>query len=228
MLKFKTTFEGDWKKLERFLRALDRKSSAILDRVMKKEAKRLTRALKTRIRKGGNPAFKPLSPFSIAIRRATGQGGRKPLLRTGALLRSIRDHKIGSHQYFAGVRKGTPYQAGRTKGDAAAVALTVEMGRGPIVLNLDRPSSRTGKTPRQWFWWLYLQGAINSPPRKTTTHIVLGRQTERPFVRQTHVLEGRESGPRMQRAWEAELEKAFAGGSKIVNWDATWQSPWTL
>ena len=227
-IKLDVMCEGEWPALKKAIKWLERRSQRALDRAMRTEARHLKKELKQGLYKGGSPAFRPLSPFTIAIRKAMGTSGRKPLLGSRQLVQAIKHKRMGTLNYFSGVLKGTPYQTHTGTVDAAQIALYVEVGRGAVVLWLDKPSPRTGKTPRQWLWWLYLQGALAAPPSPSKNAIILRGSPERPFVRQTWERAGGKSGERIQADWIAAFEKeAGAGASTLFDWNAvSLGNPW--
>ena len=179
-------FTGDWYKAAAALTWLERKAKAALGRSLKKEAIRLTKEQRREIKGGGTPPFQPLSTFARIVRRALGQRGSRPLLRTGLLLRSVKLHRIGKMSYFSGVKKGTVYKDDRSRiKDAMEIARLQETGRKGFVIILDRPSKHSGKTPRQWLWWLFFRGALKHPPSKGRKTMTILPAPRRPYVTQT-------------------------------------------
>lgn len=229
-VELETFFDGDWPGIKKALHWLQRKSQNALEKALREEANVLKRALKQQLYKGGSPAFRPLSPFSVAIRKAMGVRGRKPLLATRQLVRSIKHKRTGRLEYFAGVPHNVPHRrrdGSTTK--ASEVALLVEEGRGPVVLWLDKPSPRTGKTPRQWLWWLYLEGVLSAPPSPNKNVMILRGSEARPFIRQTWEKEAKQSGERIRAAWVEMLEKEVGGpgAHTLLEWDAVKRgNPW--
>ena len=228
-VKIDTMFEGEWPSVAKAVRWLKRSSLVALEGALREEIKHLTLALKRELRSGGSPAFKPLSPFTVAIRKAMGLRGQKPLIASRQLLGLIRHKRVGKLSYFAGVIKGTPYKKeGGATTDATEIAMYVEMGRGPVILKLDKISPRTGKTPRQWLWWLYFQGALNAPPSRNKNFLFLRASEARPFVKQTWDRESKQSAERIKAAWIAAFERSGgSGASRLFDWNAvTNGSPW--
>lgn len=180
----KPLLTGDWGAAINSMAWLEKRLPKALAKAVKDESKDLAKKMKKDLRKGGNPPFAAISPFTRAIRRAAGTRSRRPGIATGTVLKSIKAHKVGALAYFAGVKKGTSHPgSGRgTVVDAADAASMLEFGRDKFFLQLDRPSPQTGKTPRQWLWWLYFSGAIKNPPGFTATHIEIGESPARPFV----------------------------------------------
>jgi len=183
MLNMKVKYTGQWEAAATALSWLEKKALKSIKLAEKKEAKLLSDLLKKNIRDGGNPPFAAIKPFTRAIRRAAGRRGSKPLRASGNLMRLIKPHKVGDGDWFVGIRKGSVYvdHRGKTR-DAVKVALLLENGRKGFVVALDKASPETGKTPRQWLWWLYFSGAIANPPSKGKTHMVISAAPPRPIV----------------------------------------------
>ena len=176
---------GKWEQAAGALNWLQSGLDRALKHALQQEAKYITDLLKKNLRGGGSPGFAPLSPFTAVIRRAMGVPGRRPGVATGQVLRAITATKLDKHTYFCGVLRGNDAhisKSGRVN-DVADMALLLEVGRPKFFMELDKAGT-SGKTPRQWLWWLYLSGATTTPPGFSATHIAIGQAPARPFVSQ--------------------------------------------
>lgn len=202
---FRVPKVGDWAGASQALNWLNRGLEISLRHAMKEEAEFITKEIKENLASGGSPGFKPIRPFTKAVRRALGMSGIRPGVASGQVLQAIKAHRIGKYDYFCGVKRGQKHKT--PKGhvvDVADVALRLEMGRKKFILELDK-AGPSGKTPRQWLWWLYLSGAIQAPPNKKTLSIQIGKAPPRPFVGQ---VADREMNKIPQRITQR-LEKEF-------------------
>lgn len=183
--KINTSLFGDWGGVSSALRWLHTGLDASIRKAVASEAEFITKKIKDNLKTGGSPSFKPISPFTVAVRRAMGTSSRKPGVATKQVLNAITATKVGKNAYFAGVLRGNDaHLSGRgTVQDVADVAMRLETGRPRFYLELDRPG-RSGKTPRQWLWWLYLSGAITTAPGTNATHLQISEALPRPFVGQ--------------------------------------------
>jgi len=138
--------------------------------VVRRAALFTEKELKKGIRSGapGGKKFKPLAPSTRILRK-----GRKPLIDTGSLLRSIKTTLIKARlSAFVGVHR-------TTAGGAFNVALVHEFGSAPFVIPV---------TPavRRLFWYLHFvsNGKI-LPLSPSKTQIMHPGVPARPFVRPT-------------------------------------------
>lgn len=204
-----------------FVRAMEwlrEHSRREIQRALKHAAEPTIKKMKQQLWEGGIPKFAPLKPFSIAIRRAMGIEGQRPAKGSYTLAKLIEAHKVNETTMLIGISNQTSYP-NRASLKAAQVGEWLEFGRKAITLDLDKPSSRTGKTPRQWLMWLYLQGALKSPPSKRMTHMVISAAPARPFVANTWEQEKEELPKRIFAAWSQGFNR-FAGSSapQFVAW----------
>lgn len=81
---------GDWAKVAQITRTMRDRFEAAVRVALLREAQMLRGKMILGIASGapGGQAFKPLSPITLAIRKARGFGGSKPLIVTGTLRRS--------------------------------------------------------------------------------------------------------------------------------------------
>ncbi len=95
---------GDWRLASQILGNAATHAARAFERAALAEAHFFERKLKEGIQSGapGGQAYAPLSPLSLAMRRAQGFRGKKPLIQTGAMLRSIHVVKRGG-LYFVGI-----------------------------------------------------------------------------------------------------------------------------
>lgn len=82
---------GDWAKVAEITRAMRNRFEAAVRVALMREAHFLRGKMVSGIASGapGGQAFKPLSPITLAMRKARGFGGTKPLIVTGTLRRSF-------------------------------------------------------------------------------------------------------------------------------------------
>lgn len=196
-LALRMFFEGSWRAADKALEYLEKRMDASIQRAVKAEGKFIAKELKNNLRKGGSPKFKPITSFTRVIRKASGVSSKKPGISSGGILKAITSTKISKDTYFAGIMRGKGKHKNNSSMDIADVALAFELGRPPRLLELDKPSKRTGKTPRQWLWWLYLSGATKAPPTKRKTHIQISAAPARPFVEQVRKKQASLSTQRM-------------------------------
>lgn len=200
---------GKWDTLQEALLWFGGDAKNALQRSMKKEAEYIAKRIRDNLRSGGQPGFEPIRPFTRAIRSAMGIHSRRSGVATGQVARSVAATKLGENRYFSGVLWGS--EVHQTRGrvqDVAEVALRLETGRSSFFLQLDKPG-KTGKTPRQWLWWLYISGVIKKPPGFGTTHIQIGAAAPRPFVGQVASLEQSNIPQRILHGLQAEWTKRF-------------------
>lgn len=212
---FKLSSLNPFLKAMEWLRSHSRKQ---MRKAMQLAAEPTVKKMKAQLWEGGRPAFAPLKPFSIAIRKAVGIRGQRPGKGSYTLAKLIGIEKVDDTTMFVGVSNKTVYPD-RKGLKAADVAGWLEFGRKSITLDLDKPSTKTGKTPRQWMMWLYLQGALKSPPSKRMTHMVISAAPARPFVSNTWEKEKELLPQRMLDIWTDGFNR-FAGSStpQFVAW----------
>ena len=184
MLDMKVGYVGDWRGVVKAMRWLDVKSNHAFDKAVRAESRDLAKRIKMNLRKGGSPSFAKPSRFTRFMRRVRGIPSRKAGLATRQLLHMIKHHRIRRFEYFSGVLAGTNYidAQGRVQ-DAARIADWLESGRKGYVIRLDQKGP-SGKTPRQFLWWLYLKGATKNPPSPNTKYMKISPTPPRPFVGQ--------------------------------------------
>lgn len=182
-LDLKMYFIGDMKGLHHTFEWWMNDSQKELDKSLRANSKVLRDLMKFELQNKSN--FVPLAPFTLAVRRALGISSSSPGIASGLMRNSISSHWEGSANYFVGLKKGKGKYA-LSKGDIASAAVVFELGRKPFVLDLDKVGPR-GKTPRQWFWWLYFQGVIKNPPRRSARYYRMSGSIERPFAEITQM-----------------------------------------
>jgi hypothetical protein len=98
---------GDWDKLPEVLTLAARFQKSV-DRSLLKEGHHLRGQIVTGVASGapGGKPFAPLSPITLAIRRASGFGGGKPLNVSGALRGSVVVVKRGDGVFVGLLRQG--------------------------------------------------------------------------------------------------------------------------
>lgn len=108
---------GDWEEAARIAATMQAKFKKALEQAVLKEA----HYLRGQIVKGiasqapGGSAFAPLSPMTLALRKADGFGGSKALIRTGALRGSISVLRVPGHEAkaFVGVLRKAKSKDGK-------------------------------------------------------------------------------------------------------------------
>lgn len=215
MIKMQTSLSGSWGGVLKGLDFLGKRFDKALDEAMKKETKRVKKEIKKEIRGKGKTKYSPLSKLTIAIRRAKGISSRKPGIATRTVLNNVDYLKVARHQHFAGVKRGVKHPGSSGFLDVADVANMLEEGRPSYTITLDKPGA-SGKTPRQFFWWLYLQGVIKAPPKKTTKHLVVKETPPRPFVRNVWKREQETFPKKLEERIVGELKKEFSRRKQVV------------
>lgn len=161
---------GDWGKLRRMSATMTARSRKAMDRAVRDEAMLFARRAKKTITEGGGDAAWPkLATLTLTLRRnaevapgqlGRGSRGRKPLIKTGDLRRSIGVEQKGWGTYFAGVDRHS---------HRANVAAIHE--EGPVTIEV------TDKM-RKFFMFLYIKGAIQHPvPFKKGAVIVIQQRS---------------------------------------------------
>ncbi len=115
MFDIKIDFTGDWRTAKR---ALNR-APATMKRAIEKSLRKESEFLRTHIVEGivaqspaGQP-FKPLSPYTIAMRTLLRRRSTKALIDRGDLLRGLRAYKIDPETFFVGVKRGVTNGEGK-------------------------------------------------------------------------------------------------------------------
>lgn len=109
---------GDWAEAARIANTMQAKFKRALEQAVLKEA----HYIRGHIVKGiasqapGGSAFKPLSPMTLALRKAEGFGGSKALIRTGALRGSITVLRVpgAEAKAFVGVLRKSKSKDGKS------------------------------------------------------------------------------------------------------------------
>lgn len=119
-MNFKMERTGDWKKAGDILGNLGMNAGRAFDQAAMREAHFFERKLKEGIQSGapGGHVYRPLSPLSLAIRKFEGFKGKKPLIQSGAMLRSIHVVKRGG-LYFVGIDRSAKTEDGESLMDIA-------------------------------------------------------------------------------------------------------------
>ena len=214
-IQFNMRFVGnDTNELKRAIKWMNRGGLTELDKSIQIQAKQLVKELKKNLRRGGRPKFQPIAKFSHIVRLSYGLKGKKRGRRTDTLIKSVKRHRVGTkadRTWFAGVKKGEVY-VDKVRGyrhDAFHFASILENGRNGYVIELDRPSPRTGKTPRSWLTWLYFQGRLKNLPSKSKKYLHIKPAPKAPFVKQVLDSESQKVALRVQYRWVNKLYKKF-------------------
>lgn len=114
---------GDWGKLAATLSTLSAQFPAAVQAALQEEGqfyrKKIIEGITSQA--PGGKAFKPLSPTTLAIRKATGFGGTKALIRTGDLRNSVSVAQAGKGAIFVGVLYTARGEDGRKLADIAKI-----------------------------------------------------------------------------------------------------------
>lgn len=122
---------GDWGRARRATGpAQVAKIKGVIRRAVRREAERLRAEIVVGITRQapGGLAFRPLSPLTIARRRAEGFAGTKALIRTGELRRSIATVQAGDAVFV-----GIPLRSGGGE-KMVRIGQVHEFGSNPIII----------------------------------------------------------------------------------------------
>lgn len=141
------TLFGDWGKIAE-VATLGRRFQRSVDQSLDKEAQRLRGEIVKGIASGapGGQTFKPLSPITLAIRRAQGFGGSKPLNVTGALRGAVTVKRVGQGVFVGLLRQA----AAKGAGSMANLGEIHEFGR--------TWTQRWTAKSRRWFFAMLKKG----------------------------------------------------------------------
>lgn len=124
---------GDWAKVAQITRSMRDRFEAAVRVALLREAHYLRGKMVTGIASGapGGQAFKPLSPITLAIRKARGFGGTKPLIASGTLRRSFSVVTIRGSTGIGGAVFVGIHRSARGKGGKSLVNIAEihEFGR---------------------------------------------------------------------------------------------------
>lgn len=215
---------GDWNKVRVLLSAGPRLLHEASQKALRQEAQ----FLRTKIVEGitkqapGDQPFKPLSPYTLAVRRFLGFSGSKALIERGDLRGSIKTREF-STGIMVGVLRGTKASDGRELVNIAAVH---EFGSKPIIIRMT-PKMRA-------FLMAALRAkarAINKAERKKYGVSTSVLRTMRKLEAQTRESQGRKGfivvqipprpflrpvfekygGPALKRRFEERMRKLLLG-----------------
>jgi len=165
---------GGWQQAQRILRAGPARFRRAVDRAVLQEAqlykKEIVRGL-TSGRPGGK-TLEPLSPTTLATRRARGMRGSKPLIARGDLRRSITVVKGPFGGAFVGVLRSARGSDGQSLVNVAAVH---ELGKTVVV--------RLTPTSRRFLMMILREAGIEPGGGGGGTGIAVIRIPARPFLR---------------------------------------------
>jgi hypothetical protein len=111
---------GDWAKVAQITRTMRDRFEAAVRVALLREAQYLRGKMVTGIASGapGGKPFAPLSPITLAIRKARGFGGSKPLIVTGTLRRSPSVVQVGGRgiggAVFVGIHRSARGKNGKS------------------------------------------------------------------------------------------------------------------
>ncbi len=155
-MSFQVRKTGEWKRAIKILESMPARLPKALDMAVAQEAQVVRNMMIRRIDAGEGMA--PHSALTLAVRRASGFGGTKILIRSGTLRGSIKVVKF-SGGYFIGVKRGARGSTGRGKKSLVNIAKIHEEGRSWNQEITDRQ--------RKFLFWA-LKEAGNPPRTKTS------------------------------------------------------------
>lgn len=126
---------GGWSQMARLLG----KAPFYLQRAQQKALIQEAEFFRTKIVEGirdqapGGKAFKPLSPYTIAMRHFLRLHSEKALIERGDLLRNIVVHKIDANNVFVGILRTATNSEGQS---LVNIGMIQEYGAGPFVIRL--------------------------------------------------------------------------------------------
>lgn len=138
-MKFDIAKIGDWRAAANILGNAYMNAARAIELAAKQEAHFFERKLKEGMQSGapGGKRYEPLSPVTLALRKFAGFKGTKPLIQTGAMLRSIHVVKRGA-LYFVGIDRSAKSADGESMVEIAEMH---ENGAGPFVVEMT-PAAR--------------------------------------------------------------------------------------
>ncbi len=164
---------GDWAKAIRGIKDFASRSEKAFDMTSRDEAFLLQKTVVTGFAKQGIGASWPaLSGMTLEMRRNASKiggqtsRGRKALVRTGALRRSVKVIRASKGVYTVGVHRGARSKQGKP---LANIAIIQERGA----------RIRVSNKMRKFFMFLFIKGVINRPLSRRKTSIVI---PPRPFM----------------------------------------------
>lgn len=171
------TKKGKWGATAKFIGDTDGKTNGALKLAVLGEALDTEKDIKEGIKSGspGGKTFKKLSELTLAKRKSKGIRGTKPLIRRGDLRRSVRT-TFKSDGFFVGVLRTARGSDGQSMFNVAKIQETGKI----LILDVDK-AGKGGKTVRDFFMALFLQGFIKKPLKKSTTFLTV-RIPPRPFI----------------------------------------------
>lgn len=109
---------GDWAKAAKLASGLSARFQRAVAQATAQEAQQIRGNIVKGIRAG--KGFAPLSPMTLAIRKAGGFGGSKALIRTGALIGAITAVKVGGG-WFVGLLRQAKSKGGKSLANVGAI-----------------------------------------------------------------------------------------------------------
>lgn len=117
-----TGLTGDWEMAELFLGKMVNQLPAMTLKMMKREAELLRGTIVQTITSSGGGSWKPLSLWTLAIRRHNSIGGTKPLIASGEMRQSITANVYpSSMSAFVGVNYNAKRKDGGSSVDIAKI-----------------------------------------------------------------------------------------------------------
>lgn len=116
---------GDWERMAKIAATWDRRFRRALETSVMQEAQMMRGLIVKGIasQAPGGRAFRPLSPFTVALRKITGGGGSKALMASGALRGSITVTRVGGSypKAFIGVLRNAKGKNGKSLANIASM-----------------------------------------------------------------------------------------------------------
>lgn len=110
---------GDWQKAAKIASGLQARWQKAVAQAVAQEAQQIRGDIVKGIRSG--KGFAPLSPTTLALRKAGGFGGSKPLIRTAALIGAITAVKAAGGAWFVGLLRQAKSKAGKSLANIGAI-----------------------------------------------------------------------------------------------------------
>lgn len=126
---------GDWKRGQRLIEQAARAAPEALRRALLQEAHQLRGQMVQGIadQAPGGKRFRPLSAWTLAIRRLKGGSHTKALIDTGSLRASITVHNPSPNRVFVGLLRTQRHKSGR---GIVNIGVVHEFGAGPFVVRV--------------------------------------------------------------------------------------------
>jgi hypothetical protein len=135
VVQLKLDMTGEWRSAVRALQRAPHTMQRVTSQALRQEAEFLRKHIVEGIRDQapGGKNFKPLSPYTIAMRTFLRLRGQKALIERGDLIRNVHVHKVDPSNVFVGIMRSASTSDGK---DLVNIAKIHEFGAGPFVIRL--------------------------------------------------------------------------------------------